>query len=348
MRVSGPFKRIVSCILLILAISGQLYAQSGGDFLTPEEKENLYREKKVKKSGRFSMGVMVGVIPDLGNMSSTGPKLRKINQEMARVVSLYNQTAPSSLGSDYILTSSGELTGASKAAVGIPVGLYFYYNTDYLMFRTGLNYTFSTTSVNEFVGKQSLALNPNCTTCTATQASVNSNKSGLDTAGEELKITSKVSMTYLEVPFTVALRLVNIWGSSLYFGGGPSLFAGGWKRQTISNNIQTVKVTGTIPDVDVFSATTLGFHFLIGGEVYVNSDISLVAEFSISQGIIGLASDRVISKNIGTLKTQASDNLGVTDAEALKVGAEGQESGSEAAGIQFGGIGMSIGIRYLL
>ncbi len=306
-------------------------APSEDQFMTIEEKENRYRGLNVKRAGKYSFGVSIGIIPDLGNMSSAGPNLEQINNEMERVVSLYNQTSPSA-PADF--KSEGNREAAAKSAIGIPIGFYFYYTSEFFLVRSGFNYTSSITAVNEFTGSQNSA--------------TVSNTSGLFTAGETIRVSSRIKMSYFEIPLTLALRLVNVWGSAIYFGGGPSYFIGGWRRESVKNNVSTVKYTGSLPDVDVFFATALGYHFVIGGEVYINQDIALTAEFIISQGIAGRARDRVVAKSVNVLKTESQESLGIDDPEEIRMGAGGIESGSESAEVQFGGSGLNIGVRYLL
>jgi len=294
-----------------------------------EEKENYFRGLQIKKAGKYSFGVSIGFIPDMGNMSNSGPKLQKVSDEMARVVSLYNQTNPSAPAG---FSSEGSIESSSKSAVGFPIGFFFFYTSEFFLFKTGFSYAFSETAVNEFVGNQNSA----------------SSVGGLSTSGEEIRITSRVKMAYFEIPITVALRLVNVWGSALYFGGGPSYFIGGWRRESFKNSVSTVKYVGNLPDVDVFFTGALGYHFLIGGEVYINRDIALTAELVFSKAVSGRAEDRVVSKSLNVLRTETPESLGVEDAEQLRIGAGGIESGGEAAEVQFGGVSMNIGIRYLL
>jgi len=300
--------------------------------MTPEERENAYREAKIKKSSMFSFGVSIGMIPDVGGISDSGPRVRNINYEMSRLVALYNKSV-SNAPAGY--SSSAEQNSSSKTIYGVPVGFYFYYYTSFFMFRSGFNYTMSTVATNEITVMQS---NPNASP---------GELSGLDTGGSALTIRSEISMSYFEIPLTVTVRLVNVWGSSLYFGGGLSYFVGGWKRQTIKSGGETIKMIGNTPDVDVFFGSTIGYHFIIGGEVFINRDIALTAELTYSFGSVQ-AEDNVISKSQNTLKTDPNSGLGITDFETLDIGAKGSETGKEISEVTFGGVGVSIGVRYIL
>lgn len=294
--------------------------------------ENYYREKQIKKESRYAFGVSIGVIPDIGNLSASGPKLRNISNEMSRITGLYNQ---SNANAPAGYTSSAELLSSSKAVVGIPVMFSFLYYGRFFMYRLGLTYAFSFPAVNEFKASQ---FSP----------STGGEVSGLDTEGKEMTVRSSVRMSYFEIMATMALRLVNIRSNSIYVGGGISTFSGGWRRVSSKTpGVDTIKIRGDIPDVDSFASTAVGYHFVIGGEIFVHPDVALTAELIYSRGF-AVGDDEVVSTGNDTLRTSSPESFGVTDSEAVKIGATGPESYGEAAEVQYGGYALMIGVRYIL
>ncbi|RME91305.1 MAG: hypothetical protein D6767_05475 [Candidatus Hydrogenedentota bacterium] len=294
--------------------------------------ENFHREKQVKRDGRYAFGVSLGIIPDIGNLSSSGARLRQIRNEMARVAGLYNQTnssAPSGF------QSSGEINSATGALIGFPVMFSLSYYTRFFMYRVGLTYAFTFPAINEITVNQ---YTPGST----------GQVSGLDTGGKDLTVKSSVRMSYFELSSTVAMRLVNVRSYSFYIGGGLSLFSGGWRRVTTkTQGVETIKIRGDIPDVDSFATTAIGYNFLLGGEIFIHPDIALTAELVFSRGY-AVGKDEVVSSSLDTLQTSAPETAGVTDKETVKIGATGAETFGEASDIQYGGYALMFGVRYIL
>jgi len=305
-------------------------SQEKENLMTIEEKENYFRELKIKRAGRFAFGVSLGLIPDVGSLSFTGANIRGISSQLSNFTNQYSITPT---GASPTFSTSGEVTSSSRSVFGIPIQMHLAYYSQYFFYKLGFNYIFSTIAVNSSRVQQN---DPSLTT---------GNLSPLDTGVNFLELKSTVSMSYFEIPLTFALRLVNIWGSSFYAGFGPSLFIGGWRRVSQKNSTETINIVGDIPDTDVIFTNTIGFHIVIGGEVFVTQDIAITAEFQYSYGASGKGKDSVITRDANTLRTA---NSAVIDINSPDIGAYGIETGEDSIPVLFGGFGMQIGVRYIL
>lgn len=302
--------------------------------MSAEERENFTREMRVKKNRTWYLGFFLGYQPNAAHLDSSGPRLAEVSSSLLQWEQSLNN--PQTLADGTKPDQSASVIRTANSIGSLPVGFKLAFQWDSFLFRLGWGYHFAGQSTNE------LEYKANVPAALGEAPPYNTN-------GETLKIINRVSLSYIEVPLTMAVRIVNIRSSSIYLGGGPSWYYGGWKREVLKNDTDSDIHTGNLADIDSFTAAAWGFHIVTGAEVFFGRRISLNCELMYSFGSVSGVEDSVISESGKTVKIDATGDLPV-DGDSLRVGASGTESteAPERADILFGGVQLLIGLNYYL
>ncbi len=130
------------------------------------------------------------------------------------------------------------------------------------------------------------------------------NKFNFQFIDQEVFIQHKSNLMRLEVPISVAFRFLSSRSYGAYLGGGANFFYG---SNSSSIESETVTFSNGLSGKfegqnDSFTATTFGFHFLLGIEAEIFSKTYAVVELFQNFGV----SSRVKDSSIGERETSSS------------------------------------------
>ncbi|RME91303.1 MAG: hypothetical protein D6767_05465 [Candidatus Hydrogenedentota bacterium] len=266
----------------------------------------------------FAWSFLIGFEPNLGNSANEGFTFG--NQIPFPTASQYLNQTPNKGGAaiaNAFQSSVNELnsllpegskeakvTDSSASLSAFPIAAAAYYYSETYMVRLGVHFSWSVIGLggtNRFVF--------------------------YNDSGQELYLEHKMKMIRFHIPLSFALRLLASKKYGAFVGGGPSFFYG-VNISTFDSNqtttypdptagtITTTRKGGTenfITEEDIFQATALGFHILVGIEAEVYKGFMVSVELYQTFGSSGLVEDRKLNarteSTLGTAETDRADAI---------------------------------------
>ena len=259
-------------------------------------------------AGGLSMGLSLGYSPDLFYLSekSEGLANQNINilNKMNKINKLYDSTA---YGETQVIR---DFKYNSNAVGSIPVEVSLKYSWYGIMFRVGFTYFNAPVDSKSYVITTGSATTRNypSTTGSATLYSDLQNNYDTDpgnneslayglrpTYGQAVRMNQYLKLSRFEIPVTFGISMFDLGPASFFFGGGFTFYYASKTRVIQAEGVDRPLDNPEffVDDVDKFSASSIGFHIMLGGEYRFVKDVGITMDLTLNFGSTGPTTDSV-------------------------------------------------------
>jgi len=248
-------------------------------------------------SGGLSIGLGLGYVPDVFNLSNSNEALANQNinilNRMNQVNNLYDS---SSYGEKSVVR---DFQYDSNEIAAIPAELSLKYSWYGVLFRIGMSYYSVPINTKSYVLTTGSATSRKITSSSGSNTfyedldqlydgdSQNDEKLAVGlrpTYGQPVRFIQFLTARRIEIPVTFGVSMFDLGPASFYFGGGFTFFWGRKQRVITAKALDTSVDNSAFfqDDVDIFTTTNIGFNIMTGAEYRFTENVGLMIELTLS------------------------------------------------------------------